>query len=444
MSATPASAVALPTRSELEAWSTTDLADAAANWRTAAIESESAFDQHRQNIASPGGTTWEGDAKDAALDRVTNDIGVVGSHGAVLREAAGIAENGAGDIEAAKRDVLAAIQETEDDGFRVGEDLSVTDTRKVDLTNAQARYAAAAEHAEDIRWSAERLVQADALVGERLKTKAGELEGIRFEGEDGPSGHVQLVSNEFKQSPYMTPGTPDDPGGSGREPHPDFPGRDVKGRYLPNNSGALDGAIAAERRIAEEEVNTGKTFDRQQIRVAIIDPATGKPIVDEKTGKPLYRFYDALEPTGTPGRYIGIEVKSGESQPTRTQKIFDSTVNSGKPATGTLNGQPIQIIGARELRAPLYMPDTPSASPGEGPGGAARGGAGTTAVAPAVPVEPKAPVPSARVGSPPLGLPPLGGAPEPMGPMPVHPPGHMAGDPDLPVMGDGVPDEYPR
>ena len=76
-------------------------------------------------------------------------------------------------------------------------------------------------------------------------------------------------------------------------------------------------------------------------------------------------FYDALDPTGKPGQFVGLEVKSGGADLTRTQRIFDSTV------------------------------------------------------------------------------PPLVGAPEPMGPMSVYPPGHMAGDPDLPVMGDGVPDEYP-
>ena len=40
---------------------------------------------------------------------------------------------------------------------------------------------------------------ADAFVGERLKTKAVDLEWIRFEGEsdghDGSPGHVQLVDN---------------------------------------------------------------------------------------------------------------------------------------------------------------------------------------------------------------------------------------------------------
>ncbi|WP_458316176.1 RNase A-like domain-containing protein [Mycolicibacterium brisbanense] len=207
MSAVPSGSAALPTRSEIENWSTTALSDAAASWRAAATESEDAFDQHRQNISAPGGTTWEGAAKDAALDRVTNDIGVVGSHGAVLREAATLAENGSYDIEAAQRQAVEAITDAEDDGFRVGEDLSVTDTRKVDLANAQARYTAAQVHAEDIRWNAEQLLQADSLVGQRLKTKAGELEGIRFDGEDDGDGrddgkgHVQLVDNKIKLNP---------------------------------------------------------------------------------------------------------------------------------------------------------------------------------------------------------------------------------------------------
>lgn len=53
------------TRSEIEDLTTVDFSDAATRWRTAAGQSDEVFDRHRQNIASPGGTTWEGDAKDA-------------------------------------------------------------------------------------------------------------------------------------------------------------------------------------------------------------------------------------------------------------------------------------------------------------------------------------------------------------------------------------------
>ncbi|MGV0812320.1 hypothetical protein ABQF34_10195 [Mycolicibacterium boenickei] len=191
--------VALPTRSEIEEWDTSFLTTAASAWKQAATASEEAFDQHRQNIASPGGTTWEGDAKDAAIARVTADVAVVGRQGDVLREAADLAENGCHDITAARDKAVEAITAAEDDGFSVGEDLSVTDSRKYDITTIVERNRAAAEHAEDIRWAAEQLAAADKLVGTRLQSKAAELEGIRFDGEgDARNGHVQLVDNEVK------------------------------------------------------------------------------------------------------------------------------------------------------------------------------------------------------------------------------------------------------
>ncbi len=119
---------------------------------------------------------------------MTADIAVVGSQSSTLREAAGLAENGITDINAAKRDVLAAIEAAETDGFSVAEDLSVTDTRTYDADTAVARQAAAAEHAEDIRWTAERLAQADAHVGSRLEIKAIDLEQVLFDGEAGERG----------------------------------------------------------------------------------------------------------------------------------------------------------------------------------------------------------------------------------------------------------------
>lgn len=194
-----AATASLPTRSEIEAWSTSHLSDAATSWRSAAAASEGAFDEHRQNISSPGGTTWEGDAKDAALDRVTKDVTVVGRQGDVLREAAELAENGAHDIKAAKDKAVEAITAAENDGFTVGEDLSVTDTREYDIDTIAERNRALTEHAEDIRWAAEQLMQADKLVGDRLQAKSADLEAIRFEDEgDGRDGEptVQLVDNK--------------------------------------------------------------------------------------------------------------------------------------------------------------------------------------------------------------------------------------------------------
>ncbi|WP_421874641.1 HNH/ENDO VII family nuclease [Mycolicibacterium wolinskyi] len=197
--AAPGTGAAVPTRSQVQDWDTKDLDAAATRWRAAAATGETAFESHRQNILHPGGTTWAGDAKDAALDRVTADLAVARHHGDVQREGAEIAAQGAQDIAGARSRVLDAIAEAEADGFTVGEDLSVTDTRAYDVETAAARATAAAEHAEYIRWRAEQLAATDALVGQRLQDKAAELEGIRFEGEasaDGRDPTIQLVDNK--------------------------------------------------------------------------------------------------------------------------------------------------------------------------------------------------------------------------------------------------------
>ncbi|MGV0744895.1 hypothetical protein [Mycolicibacterium sp. XJ870] len=177
-----------PTRSQLERWDTTYLDDAAARWRQLAAQSEELFQWHRQNIVAPGGTEWTGDAGDIALDRVTTDSVVVRQHGDVQREAANIAEDGSRDIRLAVSQVLEAIADAEADGFVVGEDLSIRDTRRIDVHTMAVRYVASREHAEDIRWHVERLMQTDIYLGQRLRGKALELDGIGFGGHgDGQS-----------------------------------------------------------------------------------------------------------------------------------------------------------------------------------------------------------------------------------------------------------------
>ena len=147
-------------------------------------------------------------------------------------------------------------------------------------------------------------------------------------------------------------------------------------------------------------------------------------MTDPNTGKPLYRFYDALEPTSTPGQYVGIEVKSGGADLTRQQRVFDGRVSPQTPATGTLNGQPVKIVGTDLLRAPTYVPTE---------------GAGRGAVEPLPrPIEP---IP--EVITPPLrGGMPLPGGVLPDGAMPhvIDIPGHLAGAPEVPILGDGIPD----
>lgn len=399
--AAPGVGGALPSRSEIEEWPTQHLADAAAQLRTLGNQSVTLFDEHRQGIASPGGTTWEGDAKDAALNRVTADTAVVRRQTAVQDEAAGIAENGGHDVRAAKREALEAITTAEDDGFRVGEDLTVTESRRYDITTIVERNKAAAEHAEDIRWYAERLVQADAFVGQRLETKAAELEGIRFEGEgDGREGAIYLVDNKIKLNPQDGG---EDPDNGGYKPHPEYPDHKPNGEWGPGNSG-VEGDAEAQKAFDERQKRTGIPIERQKIWVYVTDP---------ETGKTLRREYDGLEPIpGQPGKYTGLEHKLGNKDTTKHQEKFDGLVNGGTPATGTLNGRPIEVVKALEIRTPRpdALPPGAGASAGEataGPAPVDAGGwggvhaEGTVPVAgPAGPVSGSAPVTTAPGGAP--------------------------------------------
>ncbi|OCB59156.1 hypothetical protein A5722_05230 [Mycobacterium vulneris] len=195
------------TRSKIENWDITHLEIAATRWRASADEFEQLFAQHRQNISAPGGTEWEGAAKDAALDRVNADSSVVGRHGEVVRAAADLADASIGDLRAAHRAALTAITEAEADGFRVAENLRVTDARRYDIATIVDRNRALAEHADNIQWNAGQLLATDTLVGQRLTDKATELDSAQFEG-DGQDAVIQAAG--FKQD--SPPILPPDPG----------------------------------------------------------------------------------------------------------------------------------------------------------------------------------------------------------------------------------------
>lgn len=190
-------------RSLIENWDIDHLETAATRWRASAAEFEELFAQHRQNISAPGGTEWEGTAKDTAVDRVNADSSVVSRHGEIVRAAADLADSCVGDLRAAQRTALTAIAEAVADGFRVGEDLTVTDTRRIDVATMAARYAAAREHAENIQWNASQLLATDTLVGERLQAKATELGGITFDS-DGHDPTIQTAGwAPWKQNPEI-------------------------------------------------------------------------------------------------------------------------------------------------------------------------------------------------------------------------------------------------
>lgn len=254
---TPAAAYSssiLPSRTQIVGWDAAHLGDAAARWRAAAAEVQAKAEQQRQIVAAPRGTTWAGRAQDAALDRATLDLSKAQTAADIMRVAAEVAANGIDDLRAAQRAALTAIDEAETEGFRVEENLAVTDTRSIDLSTMAARHTAAAEHAENIRWNSEQLLATDTLVKSRLTAKAAELDGIVFH-DAGNDQTIQAV--DFKQAPaddesrlddaaeprspvpepgeWPPPGTPIDGGTPGGEAYPNGGlGDPVDGTTLPS------------------------------------------------------------------------------------------------------------------------------------------------------------------------------------------------------------------
>nr|WP_253867895.1 alpha/beta hydrolase [Mycobacterium sp. GA-1285] len=129
---------------------------------------------------------------------------VVRRHSDLMRQAAAAAARGSGDLRAAQVKALDAIADAEADGFRVGEDLSVTDTQQREPAEAAARQRVATEHAEYIRWHAEQLAQTDSHIATQVTATVAELGGTTFE-QSGDDSTQMLTDDEERQGPeYAT------------------------------------------------------------------------------------------------------------------------------------------------------------------------------------------------------------------------------------------------
>ena len=160
------------TLSQIRAWSTEHLIDAAGHWSKTADQWEDAFLQIRNQSYA---IDWKGAGGDGLRQRTSADLPIVGAKADLLRQAAGIARNGASEIGAAQRRILYAVEDAQNAGFVVGEDLSVTDAHTSRTAAEQAaRQAQAQAFAGDIRLRAGQLDEAEAEVaGQLTATTAG-------------------------------------------------------------------------------------------------------------------------------------------------------------------------------------------------------------------------------------------------------------------------------
>jgi hypothetical protein len=109
-----------PSLSQIRAWDTEHLRDAATAWRRTADQWQESFRQLASHMPAPGGTPWEGAASEAAQLRASSDAIKVGEIGVSVQIASTAAANGADDIDAIRRSALRAIDNAESAGFTVG------------------------------------------------------------------------------------------------------------------------------------------------------------------------------------------------------------------------------------------------------------------------------------------------------------------------------------
>src|ERR1700759_1285522 len=226
-------AAGLPTLSQIHAWGVDHLIEAAAHWDSTAERWDTVYREVWQQSL---GMDWQGQARDALIDRTVADSAMVSSKADQLREASLNARKGAGDISAAQRSVLYKVDDANQVGFVVGEDLSLADTRRSrDGAELATRRAQAQALSADIRSRAAQLLAADSEVGAKLSATADDVGSLNFnEKPVAHDGKIQLV--DWKLAPVP-------------EPSPGHTGQDVRNaiKDLPKGTGPFIGEIRSEQ-----------------------------------------------------------------------------------------------------------------------------------------------------------------------------------------------------
>ncbi|MCX2929238.1 hypothetical protein ORI20_03050 [Mycobacterium sp. CVI_P3] len=188
-------ATGAPTLAQVRGWDTDHLTSAATHWTQVATVWEDNFTQLSQQIGTPGGTPWMGQAAEAAQQSAYDDRLKVVGLADQLHDASTLARSGAQRITAARNAVLAAVDAAQQVGFTVGDDFSVSSHETGDATYLAARQAQAEAVAADIRTRLGELMATDQQVAATITTAADGLGGAALPGVDDSAGGVQALDN---------------------------------------------------------------------------------------------------------------------------------------------------------------------------------------------------------------------------------------------------------
>lgn len=168
-------AVPIPRLSELLAWPTDHLTEAADHWMSTRDRWYEAFTETWKDSLSIG---WQGNGAEALRSRTYADKVKVSDMVDQLHEAARVARAGATDLSAARSRMRNAVLDAHEAGFYVHEDLSVTDLSTGNSSADRAiREAEAEAYAADIHQRAADLIRADVRTADRISNAMAGLNG---------------------------------------------------------------------------------------------------------------------------------------------------------------------------------------------------------------------------------------------------------------------------
>ncbi|WP_445168398.1 amidase domain-containing protein [Mycolicibacterium sp. Dal123E01] len=187
----------IPSLSQILAWGTKHLSQAAADWEVTAEHWESTFTNVHNGTLSPGGTTWSGVAADAAQERALADLVKVRGLADGLQEAATIARRGVDQLDYLKTQAIDAVNAARGAKFTVSENLAVLDTSG----SKPPRIGAAQQHATTIAARAAALSTADNEVAAKITAATAELTHHGFSDDEDKTAQA-LDSPTAPADPY--------------------------------------------------------------------------------------------------------------------------------------------------------------------------------------------------------------------------------------------------
>jgi hypothetical protein len=193
-----------PRLSELLAWPTEHLTEAADYWVSVGERCYMVTSQIWRDAMS---IDWQGEAAESLRTATHADMLTTSAVADQLQAAAKVARSGASDLYAARSRLRYAVEDARTAGFDVGEDISVTD-RLISRSAAQraARQARAQTFAGDIRQRAAQLVTLDQQVGDRVTTAVAGIRDAFPQNLDTPrKPEIHAVDNHWKQDPPPGP-----------------------------------------------------------------------------------------------------------------------------------------------------------------------------------------------------------------------------------------------